>query len=207
VRIFSPGDDGDVTQTNSSTATSAAGNANRTTQYAAQDASPSAPMVVDDAPVTVQAVGQWADNEQSAGSSADSTQKDASNVNAPVRIASRGDDGAVTQTNASSAKSAAGNANTTDQATEQSADGWAGVLVQAIGQKAANDQDAWSDATSTQLAPTNANDGDSVEQANTSSAASAAGNENVACQTATQGHGKGPYCEQRRMKERARRVQ
>jgi hypothetical protein len=213
VRIFSPGDDGDVTQTNSSSATSAAGNANRTAQDAAQDAEPSAPRVIrGDEPVTVQAVGQWADNEQSAGSSAVSTQEDASNVNAPVRIERRGGDGSVTQTNASSAKSAAGNANATEQATEQSADGWASVLVQAIGQKAGNDQDAWSDATSKQFAPANVNapdagDGGSVEQANTSSAASAAGNENVACQTATQGLGKGPSCEQRWMKERARRVQ
>ena len=210
VRIFSSGDDGDVTQTNSSSATSAAGNANRTSQDAAQDAGPSEPMVVEDDPVTVQAVGQWAGNEQSAGSSADSTQKDASNRNAPARIDSRGDDGDVTQRNASSAKSAAGNANVTDQATEQSADAWFGVLVQAIGQRAANDQDAWSDATSRQFAPSNVNtagDGGSVDQANTSSAASAAGNENVACQTATQGQGKGPSCEQRWMKERARRVQ
>jgi hypothetical protein len=216
VRIKSPGGGGDVTQSNSSSAASAAGNASWTSQDAGQDASPSAPMVVKDgAPVIVQAVGQWADNEQSAGSSADSTQKAASNANSPVRIKSRGGDGDVYQSNSASAKSAAGNANALDQTTEQSAGGWADVLVQAIGQKAGNDQGAWSDAASEQLAPSNADgpvavlspgDDGSVEQANDSSAASAAGNQNVACQTATQGHGKGPACGQRK-KERARRVQ
>ena len=132
-----------------------------------------------------------------------------------MRIKSPGDDGEVDQSNASSAKSAAGNVNATDQSTAQAAGWWDDVLVQAIGQKAGNDQDAWSDAASKQVAPSNANepvavvgpgDGGSVAQANDSSAASAAGNENVACQTATQGQGKGPHCGQRK-KERARRVQ
>jgi hypothetical protein len=204
VRIGSPGDGGDVTQTNSSSAVSAAGNANRTSQDAVQDAGPSEPLIVkegESGPVVVQAVGQWADNEQSADSSADSTQKEARNSNAPVRIKSRGDDGSVDQSNSSSAKSAAGNLNTTDQSTEQEADGSTDVLVQAIGQKAGNDQAAWSDAYSEQIAPSNANepvavvspgDGGVVEQSNDSSAASAAGNRNATYQ---------------RAKERTRRVQ
>jgi hypothetical protein len=204
VRIGSPGGGGDVTQSNSSSAVSAAGNANRTSQGAAQDAGPSEPVVVKDdssGPVTVQAVGEWADNKQAADSSADSTQKEARNASSPVRIKSAGDDGSVDQSNSSSAKSAAGNLNVTDPSTEQDAGGWSDVLVQAIGQKADNDQAAWSDAYSEQIAPSNANepvavvspgDGGLVEQANDSWAASAAGNRNATCQ---------------RAKERTRRVQ
>jgi hypothetical protein len=152
-------------------------------------------------PVTVQAVGQWADNDQSAESSADSTQKEARNSSSPVRIRSGGDHGSVDQSNSSSAKSAAGNLNVTDQSTEQDAGGWSDVLVQAIGQKAGNNQDASSDAYSEQVAPSNASepvavvspgDGGVVEQSNDSWAASAAGNRNATCQ---------------RAKERTRRVQ
>ena len=180
MRIESAGDGGSVTQSNSTSAESAAGNANWTSQDVAQDAGAGAGVVV-------QAVGQWASNEQAAASQAASWQKGACNRNAPVRVKSRGDDGDVQQSNSSSAESAAGNLNETDQATQQSAPGWHDVLVQAIGQKAANDQDASSDASSEQLAPSNANGptwilsevkGGSVEQSNASVVASAAGNRN-----------------------------
>jgi hypothetical protein len=145
-------------------------------------------------PVVVQAVGQWAGNEQAATSSADSTQKGASSANAPVRVKSPGDDGAVKQANPSSATSAAGNANATDQATEQSAVPWSDVLVQAIGQKADSEQGARSDAASEQLAPANENlpvaivspghCAGEVGQSNDSSAASAAGNHDATWQRA-----------------------
>jgi hypothetical protein len=180
VRIKSPGDGGEVEQSNSSSAASAAGNANWTSQDAAQAAGSGGG-------IAVQAVGQWASNEQAADSSAYSIQKEACNRNAPVRIKSHGDDGAVDQSNSSSAKSAAGNLNATDQSTEQSAGGWSEVAVQAIGQKADNDQDASSEAWSKQFAPANDNapvrsyspgDDGWVEQFNASYAASAAGNRN-----------------------------
>ena len=79
------------------------------------------------------------------------------------------------------------------QSAEQEAGGSTDVLVQAIGQKAGNDQGAWSDAYSEQIAPSNANepvavvspgDGGVVEQSNDSSAASAAGTRNTTCQRA-----------------------
>jgi hypothetical protein len=205
VRVKSPGDAGDVEQSNSSDAQSAAGNANWTSQDAAQDAGSGGDILV-------QAVGQWASNEQEAESSADSTQKDARNANAPIRLKSPGDDGEVEQSNVSDAKSVAGNANATEQATEQAADGWSQVAVQAIGQKADNDQDASSDAWSEQLAPSNDNSpvwilsevgGGSVEQSNASYAASAAGNRNATCQLAAQGSGPGDGCERKETKARA----
>lgn len=202
VRIFSPGDGGSVKQTNSSSASSAAGNKNATTQKSAQDTGSTFSLentcgggCDDHGAANVQDAEQKASNEQSADSSASSTQEHASNVNAPVRIHSEGDDGTVTQTNSSAAESAAGNLNVTGQSSEQSADGSNGVTVQAIGQKAESAQDASSEASSEQVAPSNVNspvriksagdDGD-VQQSNSSSAESAAGNLNVTDQATEQ---------------------
>ena len=119
VRIKSAGSDGNVTQANLSGAFSAAGNKNDTTQDASQDAGGlSVPVIREDGcgscgggGATVQGAGQWASSKQSADSSADSTQSGACNTNSPVRIKSRGDDGDVSQSNSSAAKSAAGNKN------------------------------------------------------------------------------------------------
>jgi hypothetical protein len=210
VRIKSYGDDGDVKQANLSGAISAAGNKNDTTQYASQDAgSGSGEMVAckdgcgghgDGGPV-VQQADQYASNDQSAYSTADSTQKGASNSNTPVRIGSSGGGGSVTQVNGSLAASAAGNHNSTDQSADQSAGGsGGGVTVQALGQKAVNGQEAGSHATSEQDGASNDNspvriksagdDGD-VTQANLSGAFSAAGNDNSTTQNATQDGGSG----------------
>ncbi|MEA2255644.1 MAG: hypothetical protein QOG35_1689, partial [Solirubrobacteraceae bacterium] len=205
VRIMSPGDDGSVTQVNSSSATSAAGNRNATTQRAQQGAGDSSPEEIaarsccqSGGGVAVQGVGQSASNDQAASSSADSTQVGASNVAAPVRIMSPGDGGAVRQANSSRATSAAGNANDTTQQTAQAAGGDGGTTVQAIGQQAAGEQDASSHATSTQVHPSNqdlpvrimsAGDDGSVTQVNSSSATSAAGNDNATTQDADQSGG------------------
>jgi hypothetical protein len=203
VRIKSDGDDGDVTQSNSSTALSVAGNKNATTQDASQNAGGLSAPVVRDAgcgscggdDATVQGIGQWSKSGQKAESSADSTQDGACNTNEPVRIKSKGDDGDVTQSNSSFAASAAGNKNDTDQSADQSAGG-RGIAVQAIGQWADNWQGAKSDASSKQYAPSNSNapvrlyswgGGGSVDQSNASAALSAAGNRNSTCQRAFQG--------------------
>jgi trimeric autotransporter adhesin len=216
VRIKSDGYDGGVEQSNDSAAYSAAGNENDTTQHASQDAGGQyAPMAgardggcgsCGGDGVTVQGIGQWASSEQSADSSADSKQSGACNTNAPVRIKSRGDDGDVEQSNSSTAKSAAGNENDTDQSADQSA-GSGGIAVQALGQKADNGQDAESDATSEQYDPSNSNTpvrikswggGGSLYQSNESEALSAAGNKNRTCQRAYQGSGGDPKCDRRK---------
>jgi hypothetical protein len=207
VRFESDGNDGSVDQSNSSVALSAAGNKNDTTQYASQNAGGLGAPVISEAGcgscgggtgATVQAAGQWASSKQSADSSADSAQSGACNTNSPVRIKSHGDDGHVTQSNSSAAKSAAGNDNETSQSAAQGAGGWGGVNVQALGQKAWNGQGAWSHGSSMQYAPSNANapvrlhsagGGGSVAQSNASKALSAAGNKNRTCQGAVQGSG------------------
>jgi hypothetical protein len=213
VRIKSYGDDGDVKQANLSGAVSVAGNKNDTTQYASQDAGSTPVDMVgickdkggcgghgDGGPV-VQQADQYASNDQSAHSTADSTQKGASNSNAPVRIGSPGGGGSVTQVNGSLAASAAGNLNSTDQSADQSAGGsGGGVTVQALGQKALNGQEANSHATSEQDGASNNNspvrikspggDGD-VTQANLSGAFSVAGNSNDTTQSVSQDAGSG----------------
>jgi hypothetical protein len=213
VRIMSPGDDGSVTQTNDSSAKSAAGNKNETNQNAEQGSgSGSAPVrsacgggCGDQGGPGVQDAQQSAYSDQSARSSATSVQDHPSNVNIPVRIGSSGNDGSVTQVNSSSAVSAAGNKNSTDQTVDQSAGGSSGgSAVQYADQKAGNTQDATSDATSHQIGASNANypvrigspgGGGSVTQVNASGALSAAGNKNDTNQTATQDAG-GPVVKQ-----------
>ncbi len=200
VRIFSPGDAGAVTQTNSSAAASAAVNANTTDQSATQTQAGGAG--------GTQAAGQAASSDQTATSNATSTQTNPTNSNIAVRIDSPGNAGAVTQTNSSAAESAAANLNKTDQSANQTQAGGACCAgtsggTQAVGQKADNTQDATSSATSTQTKPTNSNiavridspgNAGAVTQTNSSSAASLAANANMADQSATQQQAGGACC-------------
>ena len=220
VRVLSPGNDGDVTQSNSSSADSSASNNNETRQSAAQQALGAAE----------QLIGQANANHQSADSDATSKQVDPKNDNIVVRVLSPGNGGDVTQSNSSSAGSTATNGNSTSQTASQQATGSgcgchpapapaptvAPVLdphpappahhedsatIQAIGQENQNSQHADSDATSEQYHPQNQNisvrvlspghDGD-VTQSNSSSADSSASNANSTNQSATQQAGSGP---------------
>ena len=218
VRVGSPGDNGSVEQSNVSFAGAAAGNANRTTQDASQDQGSGGPLLSRDrfsyscgqsSDPAIQALGQVAYSNQKADSSAYSKQDGASNVNAPVRTGSYGDNGSVEQLNASGAESFAGNDNSTEQHgnQDQHGGGYGGPAIQALGQEAGNWQDADSDATSEQICPVNLNapvsDGSygskdkrepakkmgkpgSVKQANLSWAASFAGNRNGLTQWGSQ---------------------
>jgi len=188
VRVLSPGDDGAVTQSNTSAADAAAANANAAVQAATQ-AAPAAG--------GTQAVGQDAQNTQAADADATSTQVKPTNQNISVRVLSPGDDGSVDQSNTSAAEAVAANANKTAQAAQQVAGGGGGGS-QAIGQEASNHQDADADATSVQDHPSNVNvpvrvlspgDGGDVEQSNDSSATSAAVNANKTVQKAAQDQG------------------
>jgi hypothetical protein len=197
VRIGSPGDNGDVEQTNAALAGAKAGNVNETSQSANQDQSGDGCKCHGDG---VQAIGQDAKNDQSASSEANAVQHKPSNENTSVRIHSPGDDGDVTQTNLARAVGFAGNANATDQSATQSQRGGDGckcygTSVQAVGQFAHNKQDADADATAKQIKPSNSNtpvrigsrgDGGSVTQTNAALAGAKAGNLNLTDQSATQ---------------------
>jgi hypothetical protein len=205
VSILSPGaGGGNVSQSNGSSATSSAGNTNGTTQAAQQQAGcgictatvpvacpggcPSHPLG------PIQAIGQLATNQQQAGSAATSTQTGATNVAGALDLGLKPHDdvhsilpisGNVTQSNSSSATSAAGNTNGTTQSAQQQ--GGAGA-VQGIGQAAYNAQQAMSAATSTQWCPANLVFGSfgNVWQSNASAALSSAGNTNGTSQYGTQ---------------------
>jgi hypothetical protein len=209
VRIKSPGGGGAVLQVNDSGAGSVAGNTNHTDQSAGQAAGGLVPVRTSCEPScgggrpTVQAIGQDASSAQAAKSLGLSLQLAPANKNA-------GTGGSVVQVNDSTARSAAGNANHTTQNAEQStgrgvpgACSWCGghdgTVVQAIGQRAANEQAALSKALSLQLCPVNENAGSagwphepermavpSVVQKNRSAGYSAAGNENGTRQAAGQ---------------------
>ena len=189
VRVLSPGDDGDVTQSNSSKAAADAGNSNTTGQSAAQHAAGGA----------LQEIGQANGNRQAADADATSKQVKPSNDNIAVRVLSPGDGSKVNQSNSSEAGAKAVNGNGTTQAAEQVAAGdcrcHGGDVLQLIGQKNSSDQHADADATSEQIEPANQNiairvlspgkDGD-VSQSNSSKATSYAGNANGTDQKAAQ---------------------
>jgi hypothetical protein len=218
VRIHSPGDDGDVEQSNNSVAGSAAGNLAETSQGVEQQqggAEAAKKSRCCDGS-GVQAVGQEAKTGQKAESEAKSVQEYASNENIPVRVGSEGDGGSVSQSNNSAALSFAGNAAKTDQGAGQSQGGGCGCaseLVQAVGQKAVTGQLAESEATSIQKGAENGNapvrvhsegdDGD-VEQSNTSLGLSAAINAAKTDQAVGQSQGGGCGCGDRHKSDGAR---
>ena len=147
-----------------------------------------------------QVAGQESGSQQSADSEANATQVAPSNRNVDVRIFSPGNSGAVDQTNAAGAASAAGNANSTDQSASQAQPG---AGTQAVGQSASNDQDANAEANAVQVKPSNDNvvvridspgsDGP-VTQTNAAGALAAAGNDNSTSQTADQQQGGSGCC-------------
>jgi GTP cyclohydrolase II len=218
VRIHSPGDDGDVSQSNKSIAGSAAGNLAETTQEVGQQqgGGEAAKSKCCGGGSGVQAVGQEAATGQKAESEAKSVQEHARNENIPVRIHSEGDNGSVTQSNDSVALSFAGNAASTEQAVQQEQAGGCGCasdLVQAVGQKAFTGQIADSDATSIQKGAKNSNtpvrihsDGDDgdVEQSNNSVALSAAIYAAQTKQLVGQSQGGGCGCGDRKKSDGAR---
>jgi hypothetical protein len=120
VRIHSPGDDGDVAQTNAALAKGVAANGNATDQTASQrqgdevdgtrkgrtpkgagTRSEHTPKHAGGRPVGVQAIGQEADSAQHADADATARQYGAVNANRPVRVGSPGGGGSVAQANAS----------------------------------------------------------------------------------------------------------
>ena len=209
VRVLSRGDGGDVTQSNSVDSSAAAGNLNATKQYADQDQGGKSKGECGCASDGIQAIGQEAKSEQSAGALSVALQSGASNTNTPVRVGSKGDDGDVSQSNSVDSKAKALNVNLTGQNAGQGQRGGdcrcADGGTQAIGQKAKNDQSAGaaslaaqsgghdrcgcgsSGNTNTPVRVDSKGDGGSVEQSNSVDSKAAAGNLNLAGQFAGQG--------------------
>ena len=190
VRIFSDGDNGSVSQSNTVDSKAKAGNLNGTSQSADQSGGGGS---------GTQATGQSAKNGQIAGASSEAVQHGAKNENISVRIHSKGNDGDVWQSNSVSSKAAAGNLNLTGQSATQSGSGGCGCDsgsgTQAVGQEAKSFQLAGAGSEAVQLGASNVNTpvrigsdghGGSVEQSNDVSSEAKAGNANLTHQSAEQ---------------------
>jgi hypothetical protein len=137
VRVWSPGSDGSVKQSNSANSSANAGNSAATTQNGTQtDASGNG----------IQIAGQDAATSQGAPAASAAEQAGASNDASPVRVASPGSAGSVTQSNSAGSSAAAGNTAATTQNANQSdagaSCGCGGLGIQVAGQKADTDQTA-----------------------------------------------------------------
>ena len=198
IRVLSPGDNGDVTQSNSSTAAAIAANANTTDQTVNQSQTGGG-----SGSSYAQIAGQEAKNAQTADANATAAQLGAKNDALSIRVLSPGDDGNVTQSNSVGAGALAANGNETDQTTDQtqSGGGTGSAATQIAGQAAGNHQNADADATAVQVKPSTTatsirvlspgDDGD-VTQSNSTTAVAAGLNGNTTDQSIDQSQGAAP---------------
>ena len=129
IRVFSPGDDGSVSQSNTVSSKAEAENDNETEQDVDQTIGSSGKGSKDDgygrsdcgcsAGTGIQTADQSAFNGQLAAAKSEAVQKDATNVNLPIRVGSEGDNGSVEQSNDVSSKAEAENDNDTEQDIDQ----------------------------------------------------------------------------------------
>ena len=190
VRVLSPGDNGDVTQSNSVSSDATAANANVTDQSADQTQGGSC-----GCEGGTQAIGQEADSSQAANALSYAKQDGASNTNIGVRVLNWGDNGSVTQSNSVDSDATAANLNATSQDADQAS---GGSGTQAIGQEASNDQEAAAASAAEQSGAENTNisvrvlspgDDGSVRQSNTVDSSATAANLNLLKQDADQDQG------------------
>jgi len=185
VRVLSPGNDGNVTQTNNAASSSSATNTAPVTQTASQAPGGSQSCGCSGGH-TVDSIGQESSIGQDALAASGAVQLAPANDNAPVRIGSDGGSGSVTQTNnAASSSSAANTAPVTQTGTQVGAGvcGCYGTGVQALAQQNHTYQDANALSLALQAGASNAsdpvrigsagNDGDVTQSNNAASSGSA----------------------------------
>lgn len=215
IRVLSPGDDGNVTQSNDATALGVAANDNKTKQSIDQTQGGLMPKkeVEHGKPAhgkpgygsdSTQIAGQSASSYQKAEADATAVQVKPSNTATSIRVLSPGDDGNVTQSNDATALAVAANENTTKQSIDQdqAGRGHGSDYVQIAGQQAGNRQSADADAFALQVKPSNANestrvlspgDGGDVSQSNGTTAIAGALNGNHTYQSVDQSQVGGGY--------------
>jgi hypothetical protein len=197
IRVGSPGYTGSVTQSNSVDSNADATNDNSTKQDADQSQAGKDMCACGAAPAAgVQTSDQSADSDQTALAASSAVQRDASNVNIPIRVGSEGNDGSVKQSNDVSSDADATNDNSTHQSADQSQAGsGAGAGIQTSTQSADNDQKAAAVSSAKQDKPKNVNisvrvfspgDNGKVTQTNSVSSSAKAKNDNDTTQKADQ---------------------
>src|SRR5262245_32579236 len=193
VRVLSPGDNGDVSQSNSASSEANASNDADTHQSASQDQGSGS---------GVQDATQKADTDQGAAALSSAKQIEPSNSNISVRVLSKGDDGKVTQSNDASSEANASNDASTKQSVDQDQGGSSCGChvsddggVQASKQNASTDQKALAASSATQIKPSNSNisvrvlskgDNGDVSQSNSASSEANASNDADTHQSASQ---------------------
>ncbi len=182
IRVLSPGNDGNVAQSNTAASSATAGNAALTGQSANQNAAGGG---------GVQTSQQSAGTGQLAVALSAASQVNPSNTNVPIRVLSPGNDGSVAQSNSTGSQAVAGNAAGTSQTDSQSqagpSCGCSGTSggIQTADQSASTDQAALAASDAKQIDPSNTNvairvlspgDTGSVTQSNSVGSLGAAGN-------------------------------
>jgi hypothetical protein len=202
VRVLSPGNGGSVSQSNEAESSANAQNTAPVTQTANQTELGPTCGCSSTSPA-VQAIGQSSSVWQDAAAASSATQLGASNVSDPVRIASGGNDGALTQENeVESSASAKNTAPVTQWGSQQQAASpcgcTSGPAVQAIGQsswigqKAGALSSAWQIGASNESGPIRiASDGNGgpVSQSNEAESSASASNTAVPYQVGSQAQG------------------
>ena len=177
IRVLSPGNDGNVSQTNAVGSQATAGNTATTGQTGTQSAAgggscgceSSAPIQTSDhsasgscgcdSSAPIQTSDQSASTDQHAGAASQATQIDPSNTAVSVRVLSPGDGGSVSQTNAVGSTATAGNQAATTQSSQQAAAaavcGCSGTSVQQADQSATTDQGSAALSAAAQASPSN----------------------------------------------------
>ena len=182
VRVLSPGDGGNVTQSNTAASTATATNGASTTQSSTQNAGSNA----------IQQAKQDGWTGQDAGALSAADQVHPSNTSSPVRVESKGNDGSVDQSNTTASAATAGNKADTKQTANQTA---AGNGIQIAGQDAKTEQGALAASFAKQIGASNdaspvrvdsPGNGGSVKQSNTASSAANANNAATTNQTGNQ---------------------
>lgn len=114
IRVLSPGNDGNVTQSNTAASTANAGNTATTSQSSNQNAGGAG---------AIQTSQQGAGTDQLAIALSAANQSNPTNVNVPIRVLSEGNDGNVTQSNTAASTGTAANSAGTTQSSTQNASG------------------------------------------------------------------------------------
>ncbi len=192
VRIWSPGTDGSLTQSNTADSSANAGNRAGTRQDATQQAGSGGGL-------QIQGLGQEAGTGQGSLAGSLAGQGGASNDAAPARVGSPGGGGSVDQSNDATSAARSGNDGWTSQTGNQvigsSPCGCLRLPIQAIGQRAELDQLGLADSAAFQLFPKNDSspvrigsygDGGSVGQENNDGSQADGGNRGRTNQSASQ---------------------
>ena len=159
IRVLSPGNDGNVSQTNAVGSHAAAGNAAGTSQTGTQTAAGGSSCGCSGGSTPIQTSDQSASTGQDAAALSHATQIDPSNTAVSVRVLSPGNDGNVSQANTVGSSALAGNLAGTTQSSRQDAAaapcGCSGTAIQQADQSAETGQEAAGLSAAAQADPSN----------------------------------------------------